>query len=41
MKLTHLIAALALVVGFAGCKKKDEAKKDDTTATTPTTDGAA
>lgn len=41
MKFTHVIAALALVVGFAGCKKKDEAKKDEPAATTPTTEGAA
>ena len=41
MKFTHVIAALALVVGFAGCKKKDEAKKDETAPTTPTTEGAA
>ena len=35
MKFTHLIAALALVVGFAGCKKKEEGSgKTETSATT-------
>jgi hypothetical protein len=37
MKFTHIVAALALVVGFAGCKKKEESKTDPA----PTAEGAA